>query len=164
MVLATGVDQCELLGVFACSAPCGSCDFIASVVGLVVFVFGLLSELGNRGFRICCEFDASWLGMEVEKVASARLELGPPFGDLKDLVRQITGRSGRLTFAAFANVNDVQSNEKVMARRDLMRAMKLKAAEFDQVVLTLVQQGEIEPTLIQSSARTTQGYRAMGLE
>ena len=57
-----------------------------------------------------------------------------------------------------------ESKEKVMARRDLMRAMKLKAAEFDQVVLTLVQQGEIEPTLIQSSARTTQGYRAMGLE
>jgi len=57
-----------------------------------------------------------------------------------------------------------EASDKVMARRDLMRAMKLKAAEFDQVVLTLVQQGEIEPTVIQSSARTTQGYRAIGVE
>ncbi len=57
-----------------------------------------------------------------------------------------------------------EAEDKVMARRDLMRAMRLKAAEFDQVVLTLVQQGEIEPTVIQSSARTTQGYRAIGVE
>src|SRR6056297_171376 len=51
---------------------------------------------------------------------------------------------------------------QTMARRDLMRSMTLKAAEFDQVVMTLVQQGEIEPTTIQTSARTTQGYTAVG--
>ncbi|WP_197203800.1 bifunctional DNA primase/polymerase [Crateriforma conspicua] len=54
-----------------------------------------------------------------------------------------------------------ESKDKTMARRELMRAMKLKAAEFDQVVMTLVQQGEIEPTTIQTSARTTQGYTAI---
>lgn len=55
-----------------------------------------------------------------------------------------------------------EAKNKTVARRDLMRKMKLKSAEFDQVVLTLVQQGEIEPTEIQTSARTTQGYTAVG--
>ncbi|XZE55942.1 bifunctional DNA primase/polymerase [Planctomycetaceae bacterium SH139] len=56
-----------------------------------------------------------------------------------------------------------ESKNRTASRRDLMRTMKLKAAEFDQVVMTLVQQGEIEPTTIQSSARTTQGYAAVGV-
>ncbi|GAA4443307.1 bifunctional DNA primase/polymerase [Novipirellula rosea] len=55
-----------------------------------------------------------------------------------------------------------ESKDRTVARRDLMRTMKLKAAEFDQVVMTLLQQGEIEPATIQSSARTTQGYTAVG--
>jgi len=55
-----------------------------------------------------------------------------------------------------------ESKNRTVSRRDVMRTMKLKAAEFDQVVMTLVQQGEIEPTTIQTSARTTQGYTAVG--
>ena len=37
--------------------------------------------------------------------------------------------------------------EKQMQRLHLLKYMKCKAAEFDQIVLTLVQQGEIDPTL-----------------
>ena len=46
-----------------------------------------------------------------------------------------------------------------MARRQLMRAMRSKAAEFDQLVATLIQQGDIEPADIPTKTKPAQGYR-----
>jgi hypothetical protein len=45
-----------------------------------------------------------------------------------------------------------------MARRQLMRAMHCKAADFDQITETLVQQGEIEAIAIASKTKSAQGY------
>jgi hypothetical protein len=55
-----------------------------------------------------------------------------------------------------------ESKNRTASLRDLMRKMKLNAADFGQVVMTRVRQGEIEPTTIQSAARKTQGYNAGG--
>ncbi|WP_419187821.1 bifunctional DNA primase/polymerase [Stieleria bergensis] len=49
--------------------------------------------------------------------------------------------------------------ENQMARRELMRAMRLKSQEFDQVVLTLLQQDDIEAITIETKTRPAQGYR-----
>ena len=46
-----------------------------------------------------------------------------------------------------------------MARRQLMRAMRSKAADFDQLVATLIQQGDIEPVDIPTKTKPAQGYR-----
>lgn len=46
-----------------------------------------------------------------------------------------------------------------MARRQLMRVMRCKAADFDQLIITLVQQGDIEPVDIPTKTRPAQGYR-----
>jgi hypothetical protein len=46
-----------------------------------------------------------------------------------------------------------------MARRQLMRAMRCKAADFDQIVSTLVQQGDILPVDIPTKTKPAQGYR-----
>ena len=46
-----------------------------------------------------------------------------------------------------------------MARRQLMRAMRCKAADFDQIISTLMQQGEIAVVEIPSKTRPAQGYR-----
>ena len=45
-----------------------------------------------------------------------------------------------------------------MARRQLMRAMRCKAADFDQIVSTLVQQGDIVPGEIPTKTKPAQGY------
>ena len=46
-----------------------------------------------------------------------------------------------------------------MARRRLMRAMRCKAGDFDQIVGTLLQQGDIEAVEIPTKTRPAQGYR-----
>ena len=46
-----------------------------------------------------------------------------------------------------------------MARRKLMRAMRCKAADFDQIVGTLLQQGDIVPVEIPTKTKPAQGYR-----
>jgi hypothetical protein len=51
---------------------------------------------------------------------------------------------------------------RMMARRDLMRSMTLKANEFDQVVQTLLQQEEIEPVTIATKTKPAHGYRLVG--
>lgn len=45
------------------------------------------------------------------------------------------------------------------ARRQLMRAMHCKAVDFDQIVTTLLQQGEIAQVEIPTKTRPAQGYR-----
>jgi len=46
-----------------------------------------------------------------------------------------------------------------LSRRELMRLLRAKAAEFDQVVGTLVQQGELLPTEIPTRTKPALGYR-----
>ncbi len=46
-----------------------------------------------------------------------------------------------------------------MPRRELMRLMHCKAADFDQIVGTLVQQGDIQPVEIPTRTKTALGYR-----
>ncbi len=49
--------------------------------------------------------------------------------------------------------------EKTMARRELMRAMRCKAADFDQVIGTLTQWGEIDMVSIPSATKPATGYQ-----
>ncbi|WP_164102530.1 bifunctional DNA primase/polymerase [Candidatus Laterigemmans baculatus] len=49
--------------------------------------------------------------------------------------------------------------DRRMQRRQLMRAMKLRAGDFDQIVGTLVQQGDLEPVVIETATRPAQGYQ-----
>ncbi|MEL7499055.1 MAG: DUF3987 domain-containing protein [Planctomycetota bacterium] len=51
-----------------------------------------------------------------------------------------------------------QRNQK-MARRELMRAMRCKAADFDQVIGTLTQWGEVEMISIPSATKSATGYQ-----
>ena len=46
-----------------------------------------------------------------------------------------------------------------MQRQHLLRAMRCKAADFDQLVATLIQQGEIIPVDIPSKTKAAQGYQ-----
>ncbi len=46
-----------------------------------------------------------------------------------------------------------------MARRQLMRAMHCKAMDFDQIVTTLAQQGDIVQVEIPTKTKPAQGYR-----
>lgn len=46
-----------------------------------------------------------------------------------------------------------------MARNKLMRAMRCKLADFDQIVGTLLMQGDIVPVDIPTRTKTAQGYR-----
>jgi hypothetical protein len=46
-----------------------------------------------------------------------------------------------------------------MARRQLMRAMRCKAADFDQIVSTLIQQGDIAPVEIPTRTKAAGGYQ-----
>jgi len=46
-----------------------------------------------------------------------------------------------------------------MARREIMRVMRCKAADFDQIVSTLAQQGEIAPVEIPTKTKPAQGYQ-----
>jgi hypothetical protein len=49
--------------------------------------------------------------------------------------------------------------EGQVARRQLMRAMRCKAADFDQIVSTLVQQGDIVAVQVPTKTKTAQGFR-----
>ena len=46
-----------------------------------------------------------------------------------------------------------------MARRQLMRAMRCKAADFDQIISTLMQQGDIVAVEISTRTKPAQGYQ-----
>jgi len=46
-----------------------------------------------------------------------------------------------------------------MARRQLMRSMRCKAADFDQIISTLMQQGEIAAVEISTKTKPAQGYQ-----
>jgi hypothetical protein len=46
-----------------------------------------------------------------------------------------------------------------LARRELMRAMRCKAVDFDQIVSTLLQQGDIVPAEIATKTKPAQGYQ-----
>lgn len=48
-----------------------------------------------------------------------------------------------------------------MARRQLMRAMRCKASDFDQIVGTMIQQGDIEVVTIPTRTKPAQGYRVL---
>jgi len=52
-----------------------------------------------------------------------------------------------------------ESPDRQMARNKLMRLMHCKAADFDQIVGTLLQQGDIVPVDIPTKTKTAQGYR-----
>jgi hypothetical protein len=52
-----------------------------------------------------------------------------------------------------------QAPDRMMARRELMRAMRCKAADFDQIVGTLLQQGDIVPVEIATRTKNAQGYQ-----
>jgi len=46
-----------------------------------------------------------------------------------------------------------------MQRQHLLRAMRCKAADFDQLAATLIQQGEIVPVDVATKTKTAQGYQ-----
>jgi len=48
-----------------------------------------------------------------------------------------------------------------LKRRDLMRVMRCKANEFDQIVETLIEQDEIEKVTVRGTARALEAYRAL---
>lgn len=52
--------------------------------------------------------------------------------------------------------------DRQMQRQHLLKYMKCKAVEFDQIVLTLLQQDEIEVTSIPTKTKTAQGFRLVG--
>lgn len=52
-----------------------------------------------------------------------------------------------------------EAPEEQMQRQHLLRAMRCKAADFDQLIVTLVQQGDIVPVAIPTRTKTSQGYR-----
>lgn len=52
-----------------------------------------------------------------------------------------------------------ESPDGQMQRQHLLRAMRCKAADFDQIVGTLVQQGDIAPVQIPTKTKPAQGYR-----
>ncbi len=52
-----------------------------------------------------------------------------------------------------------EAPDQQMQRQHLLRAMRCKAADFDQMIITLVQQGDIVPVTIQTRTKTAQGYR-----
>ncbi|WP_372718057.1 DUF3987 domain-containing protein [Novipirellula sp.] len=47
----------------------------------------------------------------------------------------------------------------ILSRRQIMRTMKMKANDFDQVVQTLVQQEQIKAVWIESKTKPAQGYQ-----
>jgi hypothetical protein len=52
-----------------------------------------------------------------------------------------------------------EAPENQMQRQHLLRAMRCKAADFDQIVGTLLQQGDIVSVQIPTRTKTAQGYR-----
>ena len=53
----------------------------------------------------------------------------------------------------------IRASGSQMARRQLMRAMRCKAADFDQIISTLLQQGDIVSVEIPTKTKPAQGYR-----
>ncbi len=51
--------------------------------------------------------------------------------------------------------------ERQMQRQHLLKYMKCKAADFDQIVLTLLQQEEIEIVSIPTKTKSAQGFRVV---
>ena len=52
-----------------------------------------------------------------------------------------------------------ESSEQCLPRRELMRAMRCKAADFDQIVGTLIQQGDLIISEIPSATKPAMGYQ-----
>ncbi len=52
-----------------------------------------------------------------------------------------------------------ESPDRMMARNKLMRAMHCKLADFDQIIATLLMQGDVECVEIPTSTKPAQGYR-----
>jgi Protein of unknown function (DUF3987) len=52
-----------------------------------------------------------------------------------------------------------EASDGQMQRQHLLRAMRCKAADFDQLVGTLIQQGDIETIAIPSATKPAMGYR-----
>ena len=52
-----------------------------------------------------------------------------------------------------------KATDHQMQRQHLLRVMRCKAADFDQLVATLIQQGEIVPVDIHTKTKTARGYR-----
>jgi len=52
-----------------------------------------------------------------------------------------------------------EASEQQMQRQHLLRAMRCKAADFDQIVSTLIQQGDIVTVEIRTKTKSAQGYR-----
>jgi len=52
-----------------------------------------------------------------------------------------------------------EAPDRQMQRQHLLRVMRCKAADFDQLVATLIQQGEVIPVDIPTKTKTAQGYR-----
>jgi len=52
-----------------------------------------------------------------------------------------------------------EAPDRRMQRQHLLRAMRCKAADFDQLVATLIQQGEIVPVDVPTKTKTAQGYQ-----
>jgi len=52
-----------------------------------------------------------------------------------------------------------EAPENQMQRQHLLRAMRCKAADFDQIISTLLQQGDVVPVQIPTKTKPAQGYR-----
>ena len=52
-----------------------------------------------------------------------------------------------------------EASGRQMQRQHLLRLMRCKAADFDQLIVTLMQQGEVVPVDIPTKTKTAQGYR-----
>ncbi|TWU46436.1 bifunctional DNA primase/polymerase [Rubripirellula reticaptiva] len=54
--------------------------------------------------------------------------------------------------------------EQRMQRQHILKYMKCKAADLDQIILTLVQQGEIEPITMPTATKTASGFQRVVAE
>jgi Bifunctional DNA primase/polymerase, N-terminal/Protein of unknown function (DUF3987) len=54
--------------------------------------------------------------------------------------------------------------EQRMQRQHLLKYMKCKAADLDQIIQTLIQQGEIEPITMPTTTKTAQGFQRIAAE
>lgn len=63
--------------------------------------------------------DHKWLGMAFEKVARSWFEIGPPLGDLDDILGNTARESWRLPAATSADIDGIESNEKSIGQNPL---------------------------------------------
>ena len=54
-----------------------------------------------------------------------------------------------------------EAPDRQLQRQHLLRAMRCKAADFDQIITTLVQQGDITVVEIPTRTKTAIGYRLL---